>query len=151
LLAILNETSAVAGKSGAFHVVLLGSPTGFAAEAVESALEAPKGSGLRDERVGYALHDLAGETVCLDERDERLWPFWAILDPPRHEAKVAECVEAINEQLARAGSVTLEEAVAICGGQGSWVEAAMRRIASGAERDLDEIEGIGLVLSTRNA
>lgn len=151
LLAMLNETSASAQKDGAFHVVLMGSPTGFSPQAVEAARGARKGSRFRDERVGYALCDLAGETVVLDEADERLWPFWAVLDPPRHEAKVAECVEAIGGQLARSGSVTLDEAVAQCGGEGSWVEAAMRRIASRGAHDLDDIEGIGLVLSTRNA
>lgn len=147
LLAMVNNVAAEAKKSDAFHVVLASAPVGWSSEAVEAVRNPAAGSPFRDRRVGVALEDLATGEVHLDESDERLWPFWAILDPARHEAKVRACVEAIGGRLSQAGSLSVPEAEALCGRDATWAVEAMRRVCSEGGFHLDEIEGVGLVLS----
>ncbi|MFP4107219.1 MAG: helix-turn-helix domain-containing protein [Phycisphaerae bacterium] len=147
LLAMVNDVAAEAKKADAFHVVLASAPVGWSEEAVAALTSPAASSPFRDRRVGVALEDLAAGKVHLDESDERLWPFWAILDPSRHEAKVRACMEVICGRLTEAGSVSRGEAEELCGADSTWAAEAMRHVANKAGYHLDDIEGVGLVLS----
>jgi excisionase family DNA binding protein len=109
LTIVLNELSTQAKKAGSFHVVLIGSPTGWTERAVSLVTQKTHLKGFRDRRVAVVLWDLHTEKVAMDPSDERLWAFWVLVAPKEYAAKVSDCVARIREVLARRNSLSLAE------------------------------------------
>jgi len=79
LAAALATVSANAAKTGCFHAVIVGSPTGFADAARAIIADPANPSFFRDRLAAIALADLHADEVTIDESDERFRPFWPLM------------------------------------------------------------------------
>jgi len=148
LAQLLNKLAAdVAKDEECFHVVLLGSATGWSEDA-SALVTNPQGSGaFRDKRAVVVLCDLHADKVLLDESDVRLRAFWPLVAPERQRRAVEECMETVRDLVIRRGSVSLADAVKAAGGTECFVRAAFTELTTGGYYIVDELEGVGQVIS----
>ena len=147
LTALLNGLAREAERGDCFHVVLLGSPTGWSDTA--AGLVTGKGTSrpFRDRRVAAALAHLHTDRTVLDEDDTRLWPFWELLAPQKYSTRVSDCGQNILQTLAGRKSLTLAEARAACGGWEGWVDAAVEELKQSGGLLVQEHEDQGIVIT----
>jgi excisionase family DNA binding protein len=148
LAQLLNELAAeVAKDEECFRVVLMASPTGWSEEA-SALVTNPQGSGaFRDKRAAVVLCDLHADKVLLDESDGRLQAFWPLVAPERQRRAVQECMETVRDLVLRRGSVSLADAVKASAGAECFVRAAFAELAEAGSYIVDELDGVGPVIS----
>lgn len=143
LLKILRERSE---KDPDFHVVLVASPTGWSDAAKAMITERQRGRAFHDRRAGVVLYDLHTDVEHLDDKDERLWPFWPLVAPSRYAREVARCVEKLHELARRMEGISLDYAAKACGGDVSWLRAAFEVLRQTGKFAVEELPGLGLAL-----
>ena len=151
LALILNGLCAGAKKVGVFHVVLLGSPTGWTEQAVSLIIKARSSQAFRDRRVAVVLRDIHTDAAYMDASDERLWPFWSLVAPAEFASKVSQCIQAIQEVLARKNSLTRKDAVKTCKAAESWVRAAFDELSRSGDYTIDLVPELGPVISRQTS
>jgi hypothetical protein len=151
LTTVLNELSTQAKKAGSFHVVLIGSPTGWTERAVSLVTQKTPLKGFRDRRAAVVLWDLHTEKVFMDTSDERLWAFWVLVAPKEYAAKVSDCVARIREVLARRNSLPLAEAKELCGADASWVRGAFTDLVRAGGFIVDQLPETDWVVSHQSS
>ena len=142
----LEAVAAAAAKRNCFLAVLIGSPTGF----TDAAVQMVTGKGehpFSDRRVVVCIEDLLTGRTWLDERDERARPFWKLLAPQRYDNAVAESIQRVRELMGRRSSLSLPDAVQQFAADAEQMRDAFRLLAQEDGMRLDEIDGIGPVLS----
>lgn len=142
----LEAIASAAAKRDCFFAVLIGSPTGF----TDAAVEMVTGKGehpFSDRRVVVGIEDLLTGRTWLDERDERARPFWKLLAPQRYDRAVAECIQRVRELMGRRSSLSLADAVQRFTADGEQMRDAFKSIGQEDGMRVDEIDGIGPVLS----
>ncbi len=144
---VLDDLRKRAGKEDRFHVVSIGSPTGWSEPAVKIITQADHGSAFRDKRLGIGLWDLHADHVHLDENDDRLLAFWPLLAPARLARELTRIREQLTELVSRYDCVSLDYAAQECGGHVSWLRAAFDELHRTGQYDVRERAGKGLMLS----
>jgi excisionase family DNA binding protein len=149
LTPLLRDLRDRAEKDACFHVVLIASPTGWSDAAKTMITHRERGRAFHDRRAGVVLYDLHAEMEHLDEKDERLWPFWPVVAPARYAREVARCVETVRDLARQMEGVSLDYAAKSCGGDVSWVREAFGELKRTGQFKVDELPELGLVLSRR--
>ena len=149
LTPLLRDLRDRAEKDACFQVVLIASPTGWSDAAKTMITQRERGRAFHDRRAGVVLYDLQADMEHLDEKDERLWPFWPLLAPGRYAREVARCVETVRELARQMEGVSLDYAAKSCGGDVSWVRGAFGELKRTGQFKVDELPELGLVLSRR--
>ena len=128
-------------------MVLLGSPTGWTAAACRIVTDANHLRGFSACNMAVVLWDLHSDEVFLDAGNEVLSSFWSVVAPARFADEVTRCVDSLHDILLHQDSMSLIDAVRACKGVEPCVREAFGRLEGDGRFKLDELKGIGLVLS----
>ena len=143
----LDALREAAGKQDCFRVALIGSPTGWDEAAVKMVTDPGHGQAFHDRRLGIGLYDLHGDRAYLDEKDKRLWAFWALLTPSKYAGEVSRCAGTLRELVAKYEFVPLDFALERCEADPTWLKAAMRELKQPGKFRLEERSDTEWVLS----
>jgi excisionase family DNA binding protein len=140
LAAMLSEIAQRAKAAGCFHTVLIASPTGWTAAAV-AVLTRPRGPlAFSDKRVAAALVDLDDGRVVLNDDDARLGTLLPLLDPDRAAEVAPRCRGRIAQAIAGRHTLSLAEAVKVCGEGVAWVRLAFEQLRDAGGYGLKDLK-----------
>lgn len=130
-----------------FHVLLLGSPTGFE-EAVHALVTGKAGEAFHDRHLAVVLHDTSGGGAVVPD-DERLADLMPLIDPDAYRARLDAACEPVAQQARDLGSIALADAVDLLEGDAKLARDVMSKLGKATDLALDDLPGVGLVLSRR--
>jgi len=152
LSAILNKLAGDKKRkpfAGAFRVVILGSATGFTADALALVDDPARSDRFHDKQIAVVLGDMHEGQAYYDQSDSRLDCFLPVIDPHRWEIACGEIAEGIRAILDQQNSITVSQAAALLKVSETWVHSAFLQMG-GKGYKLDHLNDMGWVLSTHS-
>jgi hypothetical protein len=152
LSAILNKLAGDKKRrtfAGAFRVVILGSATGFTADALALVDDPARSDRFHDKQIAIVLGDMHEGQAHYDQSDSRLDCFLPVIDPRRWETACGEIAEGIRAILDQQNSITVSQAAASLKVSETWVHSAFMQMG-GEGYKLDHLNDMGWVLSTHS-
>lgn len=129
------------------HVLLLSSPTGFDSP-VHDLVAGQGGDAFHDRHLAVVLHDTtSGQTVV--PTDDRLADLMPLIDPVGYGGRLDAACEPIAQKARDLGSIALVDAVAQLRGDAKLARDVFTKLGQDADLALDDLPGVGLVLSRR--
>ncbi len=149
LLHLLEQSIDLAEDADAIYAVGIGATSGWAREAVNYIRPDGKGQSFSHRLVLPVLVDLHSGGLVYDELDRRLAPLVSLFQPRLSTEQVAAVATHIQKELRSSSAVPLEEVREAMGVSPEVVQDAFKQLVSNGGYQLDDIEGIGVVLSPR--
>lgn len=152
LSAILNKLAGEKKRkpfAGAFRVVILGSTTGFTADAMALVDDPARSDRFHDKQIAIVLGDMHEGQAYYDQSDSRLDCFLPVIDPHRWETACGEIAEGVRAILAQQNSITVSQAAASLKVSEAWILSAFLQMG-GKGYKLDYLNDMGWVLSTHS-
>jgi len=151
LVVLLNDLVRTAETENAISIIGLASPTGWSEEAEAYVSADVSGKSFSHRLVMPCLIDLQSGRLVYS-LDDRLLPFVSLFSPRLFAEEVQEAVAYVRETLdAKVGSLTLNQVVERLAVEPAVVQEAFRKLKSSGQYLVDDITGLGLVISQKSS
>lgn len=144
---LLGDLRRQAKQADCFHVVTIGSPTGWTDAAIRLVTQRHRSQSFHDRRVAVGLFDLFKDESFIDEGDDRLRPFWPLVAPGRFAAEKRALEDAVRALVERYEHVSLDYAAQRSHADRSWVRTVFRELERSGGFHLEERTEEELTLS----
>jgi hypothetical protein len=148
-LGVLERCTEVAEADQTAYLIGVASTTGWTKEAKDYIKGGGSGRSFSHRLVLSCLVDLHHMALIHNESDQRLASLASLFGPYLPEDQMASVVRHIRRQLLVYSSLSLSEIAEEMAIDLKLVQRAAQQLVDGGEFSLDEIEGIGSVISHR--
>ena len=142
---LLNETSRRAAEEEAYHLIMLGSATGWGAAARDLAA-GERSRRFRDRRVSLVLFDQESGGFLYDETDEKLSPYREMLSTDMDAEILEDARKFIGTHLRTNESISLETFIDTSRTGHKAAVQVFEVLGATDEYVLDVLDGVGMVL-----
>lgn len=149
VLGVLETYSEEAEEDETAYIVGVASTTGWTKEARDYIRASGSGRSFSHRLVLPCLVDLHHMAVVYNEADQRLTSFISLFGPYLPEDRMASVVEYMRRQLLLYDSLSLSEVAEQMTVDLEIVRKAAKHLVDGGGFSMDEVEGIGSVISHR--
>lgn len=145
----LVQYSDEAQQSGAFHFLVLASPSGWDASARQLVQGKAAGSAFMHRLLLVYLYDLAQGELVYNTHDERTRAYAELFTPLQPEEQIEEAGRAIENELVQHKSLALDYAAQILPFSPTLLRQAFDRLAAGGQYTLLQLPEYGLVIARK--